>query len=102
MEFDVKERLVLMGLLPKESNFVTLKLTKNLMEELSFSEEEHRTLKFNQEGTQLKWDTTAKVVKDVHIGDMMMEIIVKELKEMDKSNKLTPDHFSLFEKLIEN
>jgi hypothetical protein len=102
MELTVKERLVLMGMLPKESNFTTLKIMRKLREELSFSEEEHAIIQFKQDGPQLSWNFQANVTKDVPIGDMMMELIKSDLKKLDKDGKLTEDHFSLFEKFVES
>uniref|UniRef100_A0A6M3XS10 Uncharacterized protein n=1 Tax=viral metagenome TaxID=1070528 RepID=A0A6M3XS10_9ZZZZ len=101
MELTVKERLVLMGMLPKEGNFLTLRLMRKLREALSFNEEEHKQLKFVQNGEQLSWDFTVVVVKDVEVGDVMLDVITKELKNKDKEGKLTEDHITLYEKFVE-
>ena len=101
MELTVKERLILMQLLPKEGNFTTLKLMRKLKEELSFDEEEHKILQFKSTSNQLSWDFEQSVMKDVQIGEVMMEKITTDLKKMDKESKLTEDHFSLFEKFCE-
>jgi len=102
MELTVKERLVLMNMLPKEANFTTLKIMRKLREELSFDEEEHKALQFRTEGQQLMWNQAVDFRKDVQIGDFAKELIVKDLKKLDKDNKLTEDHFSLFEKFVES
>jgi hypothetical protein len=102
MELTVKERLVLMGMLPKESNFTTLKIMRKFREELSFDEEEHKILKFRTEGDRLSWDFGNELRKDVPVGDLMKELIAKDLKKLDKESKLTEDHFSLFEKFVED
>lgn len=104
MELTVMERLVIQNLLPKEANFMTLRLMRVLREDLSFSDEEIKELKFNQEGEMLRWNHEAaeSVVKDVEIGETMMNLITKTLKEMDEKNKLTAEHFTLYEKFVEN
>jgi hypothetical protein len=104
MELTVKERLILQSMLPKEANFTTLKLMRKLREALSFDEEEHKKLQFVQQGERLQWNMEAEqnLLKDVQIGDMMNEMIVSELKKMDKDGKLTEDHLSLYEKFVEN
>ena len=38
MELRIGERLILLGILPNEGNFITLKVVRKLQEELSFSE----------------------------------------------------------------
>ena len=102
MELTVKERLVLMGMLPKEGNFLTLRLMRKLRETLSFDEEEHKQLKFVQNGEQLTWDTTVDIMKDVDVGEVMMDVIVKDLKDKDKDGKLTEDTITIYEKFVES
>ena len=102
MELTVKERLILMNLLPKEGNFLTLRLMRKLRETLSFDEEEHKILKFVQNGEQLSWDFAADVVKDVEVGEVMLDVITNGLKDKDKEGKLTEDHITLYEKFVEN
>jgi hypothetical protein len=101
MELTVKERLVLMNMLPKEANFTTLKIMRKFNEALSFNEAEHKALNFRTEGDKLSWDFTMIVTKDVEVGDFATELIRAHLKKLDKDNKLTEDHFSLFEKFVE-
>ena len=100
MELTVKERIVLQGLLPKEANFLTLRLVRKAREELSFNEEEHKELNFVQNDNQIAWNFNAKVVKDINLGEIVTGLIVKELKKLDEQNKFTEDHFSLYEKFI--
>ena len=73
-----------------------------LREALSFDEDEIKKLKLKQSGDVLKWDGKAGTVKNVEIGETMMNLIVKELKDMDETDKLTDDHITLFEKFVEN
>ena len=46
MKLTVPERLILVNILPAESDYTTLKLVRKLRESLSFSEEEHKQLNF--------------------------------------------------------
>lgn len=46
MKLTIPERLVLVNILPVESDYTTLKLVRKLRESLSFSEEEHKQLNF--------------------------------------------------------
>jgi len=100
MELTVKERLTLQTLLPKESNFITLKLVRRLREELSFDDEENKKLQFKVDGDRLTWDFNNEVVKDVVMGDTVTNMVVAELKKKDEQSKLTEDLFSLYEKFI--
>ncbi|MBU2051344.1 MAG: hypothetical protein KKH61_20545 [Gammaproteobacteria bacterium] len=100
MELNVKERFVLLGMLPKEANFMTLKLMRTLKEALSFDEEEIKVLNFKNEEGRLFWEQNIPVMKSVTIGDFMLELLKKEFKKLDSDGKLTEDHFSLFEKVV--
>ena len=99
MKFSVTERIVLSNLLPAEGNFKTLKLLRVLKEDLSFTEEENKQLEFKQEGDVLRWKEPSHG-REIVIGDTMNEIIVGALKELDSSNKLTDQQFSLYEKFV--
>lgn len=46
MKLTVPERLILVNVLPAESDYTTLKLVRKLRESLSFTEEEHKQLNF--------------------------------------------------------
>lgn len=106
MELNVKERLMLMNILPKEDNFITLKIVRKLMNDLSFSEEEVKEFKFETktEGnkTFTVWDGEKNnIVKEIEIGEKAMDIIVNAFKKLDQEKKLTFEHYDIYEKFIE-
>ena len=94
---------MLMGVLPTESNFVTLKIIRKLMSDLSFTEEEHKVLKFQTVGqNSVSWDNVKeKGPIEIEIGEKAMDLIIEQLKSMDEKKKLTESHFSLYEKIME-
>ena len=100
----VIERLVLLNLLPKEGTFANLKLIRVARESLSFNDIENQKLKFVQTGEQVHWDMKGAVDIDAHfeieIGDTVTQLVIDELKKLDKEGKLTDEHFSLYEKFI--
>ena len=101
MELSVMERLVLLGILPKEGNFLTIKLVRQLRESLSFSEEENKAYSFKQEGDQIAWNTTTDQNKEIKIGEKMTDMVADVLKKMDKDKALKDDHYTLYEKFVE-
>ena len=101
-EMTVLERLVLLSVLPKEGDFVTLKLVRKLRENLSFDESEIKELNFAQDGDQVRWNEKASIVKRINIGERMSILIYEALKKLDDEKKLREEHFSLYEKFIEN
>ena len=104
MEMTVVERLVLLNILPKEGNFTTLKLVRELRENLSFDELENKRLNFQQDGDQIRWNESPEVnlPRDIEIGEKMTDLIVECLKELDKKEALKEEQFTLYEKFVAN
>lgn len=104
MKLTVLERLMCQGLLPQETNFTTLKLMRVARENLSFTNEEVKTLNFKVSDGKTQWNPVAdREVGEVEIelGEVATEEIKKALKKLNEENKLTNDHFSLYEKFVE-
>ena len=101
MELSIIERLVLLNILPKEGNFLTLKLIRQLRESLSFDEAEIKAVNLRQVDEKVAWDMDKAVSKKIEIGEKMSDLVVGTLKDLDKEGKLKDEHFSLFEKFVE-
>jgi hypothetical protein len=102
MIMNVQERLVALNLLPKEGNFTNLKLIRIAKEALSFDEEENRLLNFQQVGNQLVWNQEADIQKKVTLGEVATMMLIDVLKKLNTESKLKDEHFSLYEKFVEN
>jgi len=94
------ERFALLGILPAEGNFATLKLVRGLREKLSLTEEEFKTHNVQQLGDQIRWSDPDKM-KEIEFGEFAEDLIVKRLKELDKAGKLEDRHFTVYEKFVE-
>jgi hypothetical protein len=134
---DVLDRIILLGILPKEGSFANLKLLRVVKENLSFNESENRALQFRQEatenGTMMVWNTIklknkasgeiirapnnvlqamaekdpdlfevepACPAKAIFFGEVIEGLIKKALLELDKAEKLTAEHYSVYEKFV--
>ncbi len=100
MELSVGERLALLDVLPKEGDYTTLKVLRKLRESLSFSEEEHKSLKFEKEGDIIKWCESGDIPKDIVIGEKATDIIVEALKKLNRERKLNEAHFVIYGKFV--
>jgi hypothetical protein len=100
MELNVIERLILLNILPKEGNFTTLKIVRKLREGLSFTEEEHRVLNFVSENGNMAWQKAGDTPVSIYIGEIGENIIKDLLLKLDKEEKLTEQHASLYVKFI--
>jgi len=100
MVLGVFDRLILLNILPKEGDFLTLKIVRKLREDLSFTEEEHKALQFVQEEGNIKWQTGADTPKEITIGEKATDLIVSTLKKLNTDKKLSEQHFSIYEKFV--
>jgi len=102
MKLNLQERFVLLQVLPKEGNFMTLKIVRDLQDSLSPSEEELKECGVTQKEEQITWNEKGREEKEIKIGEKATDIIVEALDKLDKENKLSTQHMTLYEKFIEN
>lgn len=104
MKLNVHDRLILLTILPREGNFINLKIIRQVREALSFNETEIKDLNLREQEVNgqhvTAWDEKAIPEKDILFGEVVTQIIVKELKRLDETNKLTMDHVPLYEKFF--
>jgi hypothetical protein len=98
MELKVVDRLTLLDVLPKEGNYLTLKIVRQLRESLSFSEEELKNLQFTATENQINWDVKADIGREIPVGEKAEEIITESLKALDAQGKLNEQTVGLFER----
>ena len=101
MKLTVFERMMLLPILPKESNFVTLRIIRTLTESVGLNEKEFKEFGVVQEGDQIKWNPKGNEEREIEIGEKATDIIIEALKKLDKDDKLTGQHISLYEKFVE-
>ena len=100
MLLKVSERLLLLGVLPKEGNYTTLKILDELRMNLSYTEDELKEwdIDVNQETQMVSWDEDGEA--DIPIGEKATGIIVDELRKLDTENKLTSFSMPVYELFI--
>lgn len=101
MILTVAERVSLLGILPEQGDFVTLKIVRKLREELSFSEEEIKILNLVSQDGQVRWEGEKDPNKDVQIGEKATDVIVEVLKKLNNDKKLIQQQYSLYEKFVD-
>ena len=97
MELTIHERLALLGVLPPEGNFVTMRILQRLRLALGFSEEDIAKYNIVVTDTNVSWDNEAEPV-NIPLGKVAREEIVKALEKLDKEGKVLAQHLTLFEK----
>ena len=101
MNLSVKERLVILSILPQEGNRLTWKVQKKLEDDLGFSEEELKIYKLETlENGMVRWDNNGEQEKEIEIGEKANDIIVLALSKLNDQNKLKKDHIDLYDKFV--
>ncbi len=100
MILTIHERLLVLGVLPKENNYVTLKILDELRMNLSYTEKELEKweIDINEETQMVSWKENGEA--DIPIGEKATGIIVDQLRKLDKQDKLTLSLMSVYEKFI--
>jgi len=99
-------RLVCMGLLPQEGSFATLKIVRELQMQLAPSDEEYKAAGLKDDlltggvtvDPEKGWDKVED--KEIVFGEIGKALIVSALKKLDEEEKLTQQHFELYEKFV--
>lgn len=97
----VTERLALLSLLPSQGDATTLKIVRQLREDLSFTEDEHEQYGIVVKDGKCTWDAAASSDgKDIAIGRKAREIIVAVLEDKDKRKQLEDGHLCVWDRFV--
>lgn len=100
MKLNLLERVTILGILPKEANFLNLKIIKDIQDVVSFTEEDFKEFDIKQTDGMITWNAKGTEEKEISIGEKATDIIVEALKELNKNKKLTANHYSLYVKFV--
>lgn len=100
-ELTLKERLLILSVLPKEGNVVNLRIKQNLIGKVGVSDEEHKEFEIREEGPSLRWGPQGNIPKKFELKEKEVDLIVNGLKGLDTQGRLTSDHLEIYEKFVE-
>ena len=72
-----------------------------MIEKVGFSSEDIKDFELLQEGGQVRWKTDVPQERDIKLDGAELIILRDGLKKLDKEEKLTPQHITLYEKIVE-
>lgn len=102
MRLNVFERITLLGLLPSEGNFVTLKVVRDSQNVLALTEKELKDFDVTEvrdgDKTRYTWNEAGNEGVGIELGEKACDLIKDALEKLDKEKKLTKNHFNLYEK----
>jgi hypothetical protein len=101
MFLNVKQRLLLLNILPDEANYITLKIIREQQSLLSFSNEELQRLKVKREGDVYTWDESLDEPVEIEINESARGIIKLAFRQLDQQGQLKVEFLPLYEHFIE-
>lgn len=99
----VRERIVLLSLLPSEASFVMLKVIRRVREALSFSLDEIHHLAIEQlPDGRISWNAekAKEWVKEMEISTNVVDLISQKLIALDREQKLQEEHVPIYERFV--
>lgn len=102
MKLTVLERLVLLNILPPTGTVTTIRIVNDLRGALSFSEAEHKKLKFfTGDDGNTRWEAKGIKDKDIDIGPKAHVLVQESLQKMSEEEQLTTDLLPVWDKFMD-
>lgn len=102
LSLSVAERVKLLSALPREGDITTLRVVRDLQNELSFSEEELAEYEIKRSGGNITWKGDKDRGKEIKIGEAGLKIISDALKKLSEAEKLTVEYVPLYERFVKD
>lgn len=95
LELTVHKRILLGGMLPKEGNFATMTLAKDIDAKVIFSEDELKKHKIeNLPDGRVKFNSPKKG-KKIDFSSAEIQLLKTQVDGLDKTNKITTEQLDL-------
>ncbi len=103
MKLFILERIVILDILPREGNFLTLKSIRELRESLGFKDSEAKKFGIvatvgQNGGTDYSWEADEEV--NITMNEAKISLIREVLRTRDASNILQENEYSIYEKFV--
>ena len=100
MELTGMERMLLLRALPAQGNLTTIKIVREMRENLSFNEADHEALGIDTNTTVVNGPALMNHIADIQLGKKATEIAGDALRALDEKDQLTEAHLSVWEKFF--
>jgi len=98
----IKDRLILLSILPAKGSLIVMMHVKNLIDKLSFDDKELEEYKIRQENSFVTWDNDEEYYKEVQFNSEEIEILKKQIKQKDEAQEILFEMIETFNKIINN
>jgi len=93
MNLTIKDRIVINAFYPLQTNLIEQILVRDIKTKVDFNQEELAKYKIVAKGDGMTWEGNDKF--DIEFTDKELELLNKQVGELDKKNKITQDIVAL-------
>lgn len=91
MIFKIKERLILLQILPTQGSLSEMVEIMDLAKQLKLNDEEKNSVSFSEDSKgNITWDIDKDPNIDITISSDMIKILKETINKLDKDKKITP------------
>lgn len=88
VNLNVKDRLVVIALLPANGKLTEMVDVMDLVRKIKFSEEERKDIEYNEKDGKIQWNLDKDTGRDFDISIDQIKIIQNSIKKLDEEGKI--------------
>jgi len=100
MKLTIKDRIILLTLLPRQGGLIELQTIKGLIQVLEFTSQEIEEYQLRDTDNGVLWNKDKEKEKEITFTDAQINLIKKSINEADKNKTLTLEMLETIEKFI--
>ncbi len=97
LKLNIRDRILVQGLLPKQSDIITQVLVADIIKKVAFSQQENKSCDIKNVGGQISWQKQKTIT--VHFTTAEIVILKAQIQEKDKQKSITQEMLPLVLKL---
>ena len=102
MKLSTKDRLIIPGLYPQQSNIIDQVLIKDIKLKVDLIQSEFKEIDFKIIGDKYTWNNKKGKDKEVNFTEAELSLLRTQIEKMDKEKKITQEILSLCLRIKEN
>ncbi len=101
MKLTVKDRIIIPELLPTQGGMVDMILVKSISDKVAITAKDVTDLDITQDGTTVTWNQSKDSGVEINFERSEIDLLKKQIKDLDDSKKITMRIFDLCMKIRE-
>ncbi len=101
MNLTIKDRIIMVDLLPEQGGMIDMILVKSISDKVALTAKEITDFSVVQEGNSVKWDQSKDTGVEIGFEMSEIELLKRRVQELDASKSITMRTFDLCLKIKE-